>query len=204
LGYALQAGEKMPSIRSAVVFCGSRFGKNPAFRAAAVAVGEGLARAGIRLVYGGGRIGLMGAVADAALAAGGNVIGIIPEFLTRREVAHPAVHEMIVTDSMHSRKQRMFELADAFIMLPGGLGTYDEIVEITTWRQLGLHDRPVLLCDVAGSARPLMAAFEAAVEMGFAEETALRLVERVDGPEALLARLGELEGAAGYADAAKL
>jgi uncharacterized protein (TIGR00730 family) len=200
----LQAGEKMPRIRSAVVFCGSRFGKNPAFRAAAVAVGEGLAQAGIRLVYGGGRIGLMGAVADAALTAGGDVIGIIPEFLTRREVAHPAVHEMIVTDSMHSRKQRMFELADAFIMLPGGLGTYDEIVEITTWRQLGLHDRPVLLCDVAGSTRPLMAAFEAAVEMGFAEESSLRLVEVVDGPEALLTRLGEIEAALGYADAAKL
>ena len=194
----------MPRIRSAVVFCGSRTGNDPAFLAAAEAVGEGLARAGIRLVYGGGRIGLMGAVADAALAAGGEVIGVIPEFLQRREVAHTDLHEMIVTDSMHSRKQRMFELSDAFISLPGGLGTYDEIVEITTWRQLGLHDRPVLMCDVRGSARPLFEAFRAAVEMGFADASALRLLELVDGPEALLARLEELETAPSVVDAARL
>jgi uncharacterized protein (TIGR00730 family) len=194
----------MSRIRSVVVFCGSRMGNSPVYRAAAETLGTGLGRAGIRLVYGGGRIGLMGAVADAVLAAGGEVVGVIPEFLMRREVAHHAVHDMVVTDSMHTRKQRMFELADAFVMMPGGLGTYDEVVEIVTWRQLGLHDKPVVLCDVAGSAQPLLAAFEGAVAQGFAEASALDLFEVVDGPQALLKRLGALETEAGYADAAKL
>ena len=125
--------------------------------------------AGIRLVYGGGRIGLMGVMADAALAAGGTVTGVIPEFLTRREVAHAGITELIVTDSMHSRKQRMFEAADAFISLPGGLGTLDETIEIITWRQLGLHAKPILICDVAGSAAPFLATIEAAIAADFAD-----------------------------------
>ncbi len=129
----------MPTIRSVAVFCGASPGADPQFRAAARALGEGLARATIRLVYGGGRVGLMGTVADAALAAGGRVVGVIPEFLTRLEVAHEGVDEMIVTDSMHSRKQRMFELSDAFVCFAGGLGTLDETFEILTWKQLGLH-----------------------------------------------------------------
>ena len=123
----LTAGRSAPSsIRSVAVFCGARAGRDPACHAAAAALGAGLAGAGITLVYGGGRVGLMGAVADAALDGGGRVIGVIPEFLTRREVAHPGATEMIVTDSMHSRKQRMFAVADAFVALPGGLGTLDE------------------------------------------------------------------------------
>ena len=194
----------MPRIRSAAVFCGSRFGVDPAFRAAATALGHGMARQGLRLIYGGGRIGLMGAVADAVLEAGGEVIGVIPEFLTRREVAHDGIDDMIVTDSMHSRKQRMFALADAFVMMPGGLGTLDEVVEITTWRQLHLHDKPILLCDVAGSARPLLNAFEAVVEMGFAERSALELFEVIDGVDALLARLAMLETTPQPADAERL
>src|SRR5487761_2072278 len=113
-------------IRSVAVFCGSREGNNPAFRTAASDLGTGLAHAGMRLVYGGGRIGLMGIVADAVLAAGGEALGVIPEFLTRREVMHHGVHDLVITDSMHSRKQHMFEAADAFVMLPGGLGTLDE------------------------------------------------------------------------------
>ena len=162
------------------------------FRDAAAALGRGLAEAGIRLVFGGGRIGLMGAVADAALAAGGAVTGVIPEFLTRVEIAHPGVREMVVTDSMHSRKQRMFELADAFITLPGGLGTLDETIEIVTWRQLRLHGKPVLLCDVAGSAAPLVAAIEAAIDTGFAEPCARDLFEVQPGVEATLRRLAGL------------
>ena len=130
--------------------------------------GTGWREAGIRLVYGGGRIGLMGVMADAALAAGGTVLGVIPEFLTRREVAHEGITELVVTASMHSRKQRMFEAADAFVSLPGGLGTLDETIEIITWRQLGLHAKPILICDVAGSAAPFLATIEAAIAADFA------------------------------------
>ncbi|MDQ2804174.1 MAG: TIGR00730 family Rossman fold protein [Pseudomonadota bacterium] len=182
----------MSNFRAAAVFCGAQPGDDPAFRAAAAELGRGIAEAGIRLIFGGGRVGLMGAVADAALGAGGQVTGVIPEFLTRLEIAHGGVSEMVVTDSMHARKQRMFELADAFIALPGGLGTLDETVEIITWRQLRLHDKPILLCNVAGSAAPLLAAIEAAVARGFAEPRARRLFEVLDGVPSTLARLNAL------------
>ncbi len=179
----------MPEIRAVAVFCGAHAGDDPVFRAAATALGHGMAEAGLSLVFGGGRIGLMGAVADAALAAGGRVTGVIPEFLTRLEVAHAGISEMIVTDSMHTRKRRMFELSDAFVSLPGGLGTLDETIEIITWRQLGLHDKPILLCDVAGSAAPLLGAIDAAVARGFANASVRRLFEVVPGVPATLARL---------------
>ena len=179
----------MPSIQAVAVFCGAHAGDDPAFRAAAAALGRGLADSGMRLVFGGGRVGLMGAMADAALAAGGEVVGVIPEFLTRLEVAHENVSETIVTDSMHTRKQRMFELADAFVALPGGLGTLDETVEIITWRQLRLHDKPILLCDVAGSWAPLLGLIEAVVERGFADASVRHLFEVADGVAATLARL---------------
>ncbi|RYI90201.1 MAG: TIGR00730 family Rossman fold protein, partial [Acetobacteraceae bacterium] len=154
-------------IRSVAVFCGSRHGSNPAHAAAAQAMGKALAEAGMALVYGGGGVGLMGVVAEAAIAAGGRVHGVIPEFLTRIERIYPAVAELEVTDSMHSRKTRMFELADAFIAIPGGLGTIDELVEIVTWRQLGLHDKPVLVLDEAGWAQPFVALVEALIAGGF-------------------------------------
>src|SRR5580700_8634142 len=153
----------MPDIHSVCVFCGSHPGNQPAYRAAAEEFGRSLAQAGMRLIYGGGRIGLMGAIADAALAAGGAVIGVIPEFLTRWEVAHDVTTELFVTDSMDSRKRRMFELADSFVSFPGGLGTIDETFEILTWRQLKLHDKPILICDIAGSAAPLLAMVEATI-----------------------------------------
>jgi hypothetical protein len=143
----------------------------------------------MRLVYGGGRVGLMGAIADAAVAAGGQVLGVIPEFLARLEVAHTGITELKVTDSMHSRKQLMFAEADAFVSLPGGLGTLDETFEIITWRQLGLHDKPILLCDIAGSATPLLAAIDAAISLGFASARARDLFEVTDGVAALLKRL---------------
>jgi uncharacterized protein (TIGR00730 family) len=151
-----------------------------------------MAEAGIKLVYGGGRIGLMGVVADAVLQAGGAVHGVIPEFLTRREVAHRSIAELDVTDSMHARKQRMFELADAFISLPGGLGTLDETVEILTWRQLHLHAKPILICDIAGSARPLLAAIEAAVAAGFGGAEVHGFYEVFQEVPALIDRLTRL------------
>ena len=182
----------MPEISAVAVFCGSRVGNDPAYRAAAQALGRGLAEASIRLVYGGGRIGLMGALADAAMAAGGTVTGVIPDFLMRREVAHGDVKNLVVTASMHARKQHMFELADAFVTLPGGIGTYDETIEIITWAQLGLHTKPILICDVAGSARPFLAAIDAAVAAGFSGEEIRSLYEVVEGASAVLQRLAEL------------
>jgi uncharacterized protein (TIGR00730 family) len=186
----------MPRILAVAVFCGSRSGNDPAYSTAAQALGQGLARAGIRLVYGGGRIGLMGIMADAALAEGGAVTGVIPEFLTRREVAHAGITELVVTDSMHSRKQRMFEAADAFISLPGGLGTLDETIEIITWRQLRLHAKPILICDVAGSATPFLAMIDAAIQSDFAASEARQLYEVLDGVPAVLQRLPQLHPAA--------
>jgi hypothetical protein len=183
----------MPEIRSVAVFCGSRNGALPAYRAAAVALGESLAQAGIRLVYGGGRIGLMGALADGAIAAGGTVIGVIPDFLQRWEVAHGGCSELIVTDSMHTRKTRMFELADAFVTLPGGLGTFDETFEILTWRQLRLHDKPILICDIDGSAAALVGLIEDSIRDGFAPAEARGLYERVEGVPALMQRLVSLQ-----------
>lgn len=142
-------------IRSVCLYCGAKAGSNPAWAAAAEALGRGLAERGMDLVYGGGRVGLMGIAADAALRAGGRVIGIIPHFLRRAEVGHGAVSELIVVDTMHERKQRMSEVADAFVVLPGGLGTLDETFEIVTWKQLGLHDKPIIVADIDGFWRPL-------------------------------------------------
>lgn len=182
----------MAAIGAVAVFCAATPGHDPRHGDAAEAMGRALARAGLTLVYGGGRVGLMGRLADGALAEAGRVIGVIPTFLRARELAHPDVAEMIVTDSMHSRKARMAELAGAFVSLPGGLGTLDETIEMITWRQLGLHDKPVVLCDVAGSARALLSVFDAAIAMGFARTEARGLYDLVDGVEetmALLARL---------------
>jgi uncharacterized protein (TIGR00730 family) len=186
----------MSDIRAVAVFCGSRTGNDPAYRAAAQALGRGLAEAGMQLVYGGGRIGLMGILADAALDAGGRVLGVIPEFLMRREVVHARLTERVVTDSMHSRKQHMFQAADAFVMLPGGLGTLDETIEILTWRQLDLHAKPILICDVGGSATPFVAAIEAAIAAGFASASMCDLFEVLAGVPAVLQRLARLPRAA--------
>jgi uncharacterized protein (TIGR00730 family) len=191
----------MPHIHSVAVFCGSRVGDDPKFRQAAAALGHGLALGKMRLVYGGGRIGLMGVLADAALAAGGAVVGVIPDFLRGWEVAHEGLTELAVTDSMHSRKRQMFELADAFVMLPGGLGTLDETVEILTWRQMKLHDKPIILCDVAGSTAPLVAAIETAIAQGFSGSDIRRLYAVAAGVEATLALLAQLNTVPGGAAA---
>jgi uncharacterized protein (TIGR00730 family) len=188
------SGESSMSNRfnAIAVFCGSRLGHDPRHREAAVTLGRALAKARIRLIYGGGRVGLMGVLADACLEAGGSVTGVIPTFLARRELEHEGLTELIETATMHARKAIMAERAEAFVTLPGGLGTYDETIEIITWRQLGLHDKPVILCDVAGSARPLIAALEAAVEMGFAGAETRSLYAVADGAEAVLPLLATL------------
>ncbi|MSP01974.1 MAG: TIGR00730 family Rossman fold protein [Acetobacteraceae bacterium] len=180
----------MRDIYSVAVFCGSRPGANPAFAAAAQELGFGLAAAGIRLVYGGGKNGLMGILADASLVAGGTVLGVIPDFLTKWEVAHDGLTELAITDSMHSRKRRMAEEADAFITLPGGVGTLDETIEILSWRQLRLHDKPIYVCDVAGSAGPFVTAVEEMIAQGFADPEVRALFTLVDGVPALLDHLG--------------
>ena len=159
----------MTSIRSLAVFCGSRLGNKPDYAAAGRTLGQGMARAGIRLVYGGGRIGIMGVVADAVLAAGGQVLGVIPDFLTKMEVAHENATELVVTDTMHTRKRRLYEESDAFLIMPGGLGTFDEAFEIITWRQLRLHDKPIVICNAAGWAGPLVGAIDQAIAQGFAD-----------------------------------
>jgi hypothetical protein len=182
----------MAGIGTVAVFCGAGAGRDPRHGDAAEAMGRALAQAGIRVVYGGGRVGMMGRLADGALAEGGSVVGVIPTFLRARELAHPGVEEMIVTDSMHVRKAHMVSLSDAFVSLPGGLGTLDETIEVITWRQLGLHDKPIILCDVAGSARAILGVVDAAIGMGFAQDSARALFTLVDGVEetmALLARL---------------
>lgn len=182
---------------SVAVFCGSRLGVEPAFADAARELGAGLARAGIRLVYGGGRNGMMGVLADAVLASSGTVLGVIPDFLTKLEVAHPDVTEMIVTSSMHDRKRRMAEVADAFVALPGGLGTLDETVEIITWRQLRLHDKPIYICDVAGSAAPFVTMVDALITQGFAPPEARGFFSVVSGVPALLELLGRIKRGTG-------
>jgi uncharacterized protein (TIGR00730 family) len=191
----------MTAIRSLAVFCGSRVGVNPIYACAGRALGDGLGRAGIRLVFGGGRIGIMGVVADAVLDAGGTVLGVIPEFLTQLEVAHERATEMVVTDTMHTRKTRLYQESDAFLIMPGGLGTFDEAFEIITWRQLRLHDKPIILCNVAGSVDPLVATIEHAIEQGFADPACRRLFEVIEGVPAVLERLETLPpGSKGHAE----
>ena len=178
-------------VRAVTLFCGSSLGHDPRHRAAASAIGSELARRGIALVYGGGRIGLMGAVADAVFAAGGRVIGVIPEFLKTAEVLHPAIPaaDLVVTPTLFRRKEVMVERADAFLTLPGGLGTLDELFEVVTLAQLRQHAKPCGLLNVAGYFDPLLEQLERGVEAGFLER---RHVERlrVDAdPVRLLDRL---------------
>jgi uncharacterized protein (TIGR00730 family) len=147
----------MSKIKTVCVYCGSGPGIDPRFVDAAIAFGKSLAENGIRLVYGGGSIGLMGAVATSVLDHGGTVTGIIPDFLTTRENALKRVQEMIVTPDMHERKRLMFERSDAFVALPGGIGTLEELVEQLTWQQLGRHAKPILIANIAGFWEPLLA-----------------------------------------------
>lgn len=170
------------------VYCGSAPGDDPRFAATARAFGTALARAGIGVVYGGGRVGLMGAVADAALDAGGEVIGIIPRFLEEREVAHRGV-DLRIVESMHERKQLMSELSDAFVALPGGFGTFEEFFEIVTWVQLRLIDAPCIVANVDGYYDPLIALIDGAHAKGFISTANRAIVESYANLDEVIARL---------------
>ena len=182
----------MAAIGRICVYCGSAGAVDERYREAARELGDALARAGIGLVFGGGRIGLMGVLADAALAAGGNVVGIIPGVLRDAELAHQGVSELVIAGSMHDRKRLMAERSDAFAVLPGGIGTLDEMFEIVTWRQLGLHDKPVFLVDVAGYWQPLRHLLDHLVAHGFAASLVPRLLEIVPSVAELIGVLAHV------------
>jgi len=194
----------MQNIRSLCVYCGSSGAVEAQYRDAASELGANLAQAGIALVYGGGRIGLMGLLADAALAAEGKVTGIIPSHLRDAEVAHRGVTEFVVVDSMHERKRLMAERADAFAILPGGIGTLDEMFEIVSWKQLRLHDKPILLVDIGGYWAPLRALLDHIIDTGFAGAQILGLLQVVPSVAALMAALSETPAAAHETDAERL
>jgi uncharacterized protein (TIGR00730 family) len=179
------------AIRSICVYCGSGQGTDPVFTAAARVLGHMMAKAGIRLVYGGGRIGLMGEVARSVLDAGGTVTGIIPKFLKAREVMLADAQELHVVEDMHARKKLMFDKADAFIALPGGIGTLEELVEQLTWAQLGRHEKPILIANINGFWRPLLSLLAHMRESGFVRpglEVKYLVAERIeDALEMLLA-----------------
>lgn len=172
------------------IYCGSSVGFNPRHQQAARKLGSILAERGITLVYGGGRIGLMGVVADAVLAGGGRVVGIILHHLDMREVGHRGASELHVVDSMHIRKQRMFELSDAFAVLPGGMGTLDETFEILTWRQIGLHDKPLILVNLDRYWDPLIEMIHHAIDNGFANRRTLSLITVVERVEDIFEAVG--------------
>jgi len=184
-----QTTEPKRQIRSVCVYCGSAIGTDQRYRAAAADLGRNLAAAGIAMVFGGGHIGLMGVAADAALAGGGRVIGVIPAALRDRELAHGRVGELVVVDTMHDRKRVMAERSDAFAVLPGGIGTLDEFFEILTWRQLALHDKPIFLVDVAGYWQPLRTLLDHIVAHNFAADLVPRLLEIVPDVPTLMAAL---------------
>jgi uncharacterized protein (TIGR00730 family) len=172
------------------VFCGSSAGRESRYAAAAADFGRRLAEAGVGIVYGGASVGLMGVLADAALAAGGEVIGVIPGGLFTAEVPHQGLTRLQVVTSMHERKAMMASLADAFAALPGGLGTLDELFEILTWRQLGLHDKPVALVDVAGFWAPLAVLLDALTSAGFVPPAARASLARVADADEFLRLFG--------------
>lgn len=178
--------EARAALRRVCVFCGSQRGMRPEYAQAAATLGRLLAQRRLGLVFGGGHIGLMGVLADAALAAGGEVIGVIPQLLVDRELAHPHLTELRIVRSMHERKALMAELADAFIALPGGLGTLEELCEVLTWAQLGLHAKPCGCLNVCGYFDPLVGLLDRAVEEGFLQASHRSLVEMKAEPEALL------------------
>ena len=179
----------MSALRRVCVFCGSSSGRSPAYLEAARGLGALLAGREIELVFGGGRVGLMGAIADEVLARGGRAIGVIPRGLLEREVGHTGLSELLVVDSMHERKARMAELSDAFVALPGGFGTFEELCEVITWAQLGIHPKPCALFDVQNYWDPLARLFDQAVEEGFVEPRFRALVLRESDPERLLEAL---------------
>jgi uncharacterized protein (TIGR00730 family) len=177
-------------VRSVCVYCASSPGFDPAYGDLARELGTRLVAEDLRLVYGGGAVGLMGILADEVLARGGEVVGVIPRGLFAREIAHHGLTELHEVESMHERKALMFELAEAFVALPGGLGTLEELAEITTWAQLGLHRAPIVLLDVKNFWSPLLALLDGAVAEGFLHPDNRALLTRVDTLDDLLTELG--------------
>lgn len=174
------------TLRSVCVFCGSSSGRRPEYAAAARQLGTLLAQRGIRLVYGGGNVGLMGVLADATLAEGGQVIGVIPQHLMAKELGHLGLTQLKIVASMHERKATMADLSDAFIALPGGIGTFEELLEILTWGQLGLHAKPCGLLDVCGYYAPLRQMLATAADEGFLRPQHERLLVCSSDPTELL------------------
>lgn len=183
----------MKALKRICVFCGSSFGSRPAYKQAAERLGKTLAHRGLGLVYGGGGVGLMGAIADAALAAGGEVIGVIPDSLQRREVGHSGLTKLHVVESMHERKALMADLADAFIALPGGFGTMEEFCEIVTWSQLGIQQKPCGLLNIEGYWNHLLAMLDYSVDEGFVRPENSELILVAKNPDSMLERLMEWE-----------
>jgi uncharacterized protein (TIGR00730 family) len=180
-------------VKAVCVFCGSSRGARPEYEAAAARLGQAIARSGRTLVYGGGRVGLMGVLGDAAMAAGGRVIGVTPRRLVEKEVAHHGLTELRVVESMHARKAMMAELSDAFIAMPGGVGTFEEFFEVLTWSQLGFHSKPCGLLNVAGYYDPMLAFLDHAVEQGFVRAEHRAIVLTDTEPTALLDRLSAFD-----------
>lgn len=175
------------------VFCGSSSGKRPMFAEAADQLAEALVRRELQVVYGGAKVGLMGVVADAVLRRGGKVIGVIPRMLMKKEVVHEDLTELHVVSSMHERKAKMAELADGFVSLPGGLGTWEETLEMLTWAQLGIHNKPCALLNVGDFFTPLVQLFERGRAEGFVRAEHLELLLVDDAPDSLLARMEAYE-----------
>ncbi len=171
------------------VYCGTNDGSSPAYLDAARALGAAMAARDIGLVYGGGKLGLMGAVADAVLHGGGRVVGVIPQSLVRAELAHTGLSELLVEESMHARKARMAEIADGFVALAGGFGTFEELLEVLTWNQLGFIRKPIVLFDVDGFYAPLLAMFDHAVAAGFIRAEHAALAQRATTVEDVLERV---------------
>lgn len=180
---------RLPAPFTICVYCGSREGANPAFGEAATAVGRVIGERGWRLVYGGAQVGLMGVLADAALAASASVVGVIPRSLMEREVGHAALSELLVVETMHQRKQAMAERADAFLALPGGIGSFEELFEAWTWRQLGYHDQPIGLLNVAGYYDALIGFLQQTVREDFMSQATQAMLEIGTEPDELLGRL---------------
>jgi len=182
----------MKNITSLCVFCGSRLGNDPSYEKTARELGAVMADKDIRLIYGGGSIGLMGVIANAVMENGGEVIGIIPKFLDEMEVGKLDVTKLIITDNMHERKSKMFELSDGFISLPGGLGTLDETFEIMTWKQLKVHSKPIIILDVGGYWTELSALINALIFKGFADQGIKGMYQVVSNTAEVFAALNSL------------
>lgn len=191
-GAPMQPAPTIETPLSICVYCGSRFGAQPEFTAAAREVGHAIGERGWQLIYGGGRVGLMGVVADATLQGGGRVIGVIPRSLQEREVGHRALSELHIVETMHQRKQMMAERADAFLALPGGIGTLEELFEVWTWRQLGFHDQPIGLLNVAGYFDPLIGFLAQTVSQDFVSPSTRSLLEVGTDAREMVGRMASL------------